>query len=351
MAVVRLPSLLQTTFWFLVLATHVIGAAEETTAHDAHQSVEETASVAPVPSNVWSSNHDNTTAPEVNKTSEGETLVGIDADGNTIALSSPGSTSADLSSEDEANVEEDEHDLEYDDFGVVQDIENFIFEEKIKERIAEAEKYVTERVWNNEWVNEKVGEMCQNKHPSCAKWAVLGECESNPEYMNSDCAPVCFTCEQLHAETRCPVDPTVPDALYPGDIDKLFTRLTTDPAWEDLAITIHSRPAYVNGDTAENATYKIGPWIITIDDAIEGVWADRLVELGAAEGYERSEDVGEELPDGTYGSETNDDRTSTNACTYVDLSFLFLLCLSQNSECILQGAATLVSRIQWLNWS
>jgi hypothetical protein len=159
MAVVRLSALLQTTFSFLVLVTRVIGALDETfcettaNVNDAHQPVEETASVAPVPSNVRRSKHENdTTTAVMNKTSEGETLVGIDADGDTIALSSPGSTSTDLPTENE----EENHDLEYDDLGgVVQVIENFIYEEKINERIAEAEKYVTERVWNNEWVTKK----------------------------------------------------------------------------------------------------------------------------------------------------------------------------------------------------
>jgi ShK domain-like len=323
MNIVRSLSLFQTALLFLVFVARVIRAAEEALSENgasvAHQSVEESSRKDP---SAWSNN---ATA------AAGETVVSIDADGNTIDLVSPGDTLPDLSSEDEAEDEEDEQELEYDDFGVVQDIEDVEYEAKINERIAEAEKYVMERVWNIESVNKMVGEMCKNKHQSCAYWAVLGECESNPAYMKLNCAPVCFTCEKLNAETRCPMDPTVPDALYPGDIDKLFTRLTTDPAWQDLAITIHSRPAYVNGDTAENATYKVGPWIITIDNAIAGEQADRLVELGAAEGYRRSEDVGEQLPDGTFTSHTNDDRTSTNACTYLGFPFpLIALFFSQS---------------------
>jgi ShK domain-like len=333
MTVARSPSsLLRATFLFLVLVARVAGAADETLsengANTVHQSLEDTANAPPDPSDVWSS-HDNATAAEIsNASSDGETLVGVDADGNTITLSSPGSTSRELSSDEDGDDEEVDENLEHDDLGVVQEVEDPEYETKIAERIAEAEKYVQERVWDIEHVNDKVGDMCRNKHQSCAYWAVLGECESNPSYMKLNCAPVCFTCEELHAETRCPIDPTIPDALYPGDIDKLFTRLTTDPDSEDLGVTVHSRPSYVNGDTAENATYKIGPWIITIDNAIDSEHADKLVELGALEGYERSEDVGEELPDGTYTSQTNDDRTSTNACTLACLFVSVLACSS-----------------------
>lgn len=36
--------------------------------------------------------------------------------------------------------------------------------------------------------------LCQNHSPNCTTWALAGECLSNPNYMQQQCAPVCFTC-------------------------------------------------------------------------------------------------------------------------------------------------------------
>jgi prolyl 4-hydroxylase len=204
--------------------------------------------------------------------------------------------------------------LDLDDLGVPQQVHEY--NEQVMQRLLDAEKYVREHVWNVAAVNDRLGALCRNQHESCAYWAALGECENNAVYMKLQCAPVCFSCnDQLHAETRCAIDPSVPDALHPGDLNKLFLRLTSDPISHELNVTVHSRPFYIPGDTIESVTYKIGPWIITMDNAIQIEQADRLVELGnIVGGYERSVDVGEELPDGTYASSISSARTSSNTC-------------------------------------
>jgi ShK domain-like len=208
--------------------------------------------------------------------------------------------------------------LDLNDLGVPQQVQDIDYNEQVMQRLLDAEKYVREHVWNVGAVNDRLGNLCRNHHESCAYWAVLGECENNAVYMKLQCAPVCFSCnDQLHAETRCAIDPSVPDALYPGDLNKLFSRLTSDPISLELNVTVHSRPFYIPGDTIESATYKIGPWIITMDNAIQIEQADRLVELGTiVGGYERSVDVGEELPDGTYASSISSARTSSNTCKF-----------------------------------
>ena len=35
---------------------------------------------------------------------------------------------------------------------------------------------------------------CRNQDKFCAHYAVMGECEKNPEFMNANCAPACKTC-------------------------------------------------------------------------------------------------------------------------------------------------------------
>ena len=90
------------------------------------------------------------------------------------------------------------------------------------------------------------------------------------------------------------------DALYPGDVTKIFNRIQTDVSLQEYQPKIVSRPTYFEGDTRETADYQIGPWMVVFDNAISDEEADRLIELGGIEGYERSADVGRKLADGTY---------------------------------------------------
>ena len=74
---------------------------------------------------------------------------------------------------------------------------------------------------------------------------------------------------------------------------------------------------YGSGDDLETADYVVGgPWMVVFDSAVTEEEADRLVEMGATEGYERSLDVTETYADGTLKKDITAGRTSTNAwCT------------------------------------
>lgn len=111
--------------------------------------------------------------------------------------------------------------------------------------------------------------------------------------MHVNCGPVCNTCEQLHVETRCPLDPDAKDAFaQPGDLNAMFERIVTDPFYEQFQPKVLSRPDYAPGDSKENATYNLGLWMVLFENAMTGEEADRLIELGGLRGYERSSDVG-----------------------------------------------------------
>jgi prolyl 4-hydroxylase len=135
----------------------------------------------------------------------------------------------------------------------------------------------------------------------------------NPGYMKLMCAPICHTCEYLSVEFRCPVDPDAPIAWQPGDLHKFFVNITTLPEFAPFEPHVLSRPDFVNGDTKETADYQIGPWVVTLDKFINDDEADRLIKLGAEEGYERSSDVGKMKFDGTFEDNINSGRTSLNA--------------------------------------
>jgi len=44
---------------------------------------------------------------------------------------------------------------------------------------------------------DKVRENCVNRNTNCAFWSVIGQCESNTDYMTHECAPSCQTCHLL----------------------------------------------------------------------------------------------------------------------------------------------------------
>ena len=54
-------------------------------------------------------------------------------------------------------------------------------------------------------------------------------------------------------------------------------------------------------------------WIVVLENIVNATEANRMIHLANQRGYERSSDVGEELEDGTFGTDVNEDRTSTNA--------------------------------------
>jgi prolyl 4-hydroxylase len=154
---------------------------------------------------------------------------------------------------------------------------------------------------------------CRNEHESCAFWASLGECESNPNFMNVSCGPVCQSCEYKIVEFRCPLDPNAIDAFYPGDLDRMFENITTLLEYSKYEPKVWSRPSLLPGDTEETAPYKLGPWLITLENFVSNDEAKRLIELGANRGYQRSTNTGPLKFDGTFDSFVDEVRTSSNS--------------------------------------
>lgn len=217
-----------------------------------------------------------------------------------------------MNESDSAGLKEDRTPGPGDDLGVAQLIENTTISEAIYDRLAAARTYFREEVFvNDRYAN--TWSLCRNKEPLCATWAIEGECDNNPSFMKVNCAPVCFTCEMVHIDTRCVVDPSVGDALYPGDLNRMFERVLADPAMRFLLPKVLSRPYFASGDTPETADYQLGIWLVNFENFSTAEEADYLVEYGHSEGYKRSADVGEQLEDGTFGDSVNDGRTSTNA--------------------------------------
>jgi prolyl 4-hydroxylase len=171
------------------------------------------------------------------------------------------------------------------------------------QRLEKARKYFHETVMV-EPRYEKVRGVCRNFNALCALWAAQGECEDNPIYMKPNCAPVCFSCEELHPESKCPIDPNVKNVWSPGDLNRMFQRLTTDPRFEQYTPQVLSRPSFVGNDTEETADYQLGPWVLILEDLVSAEEAEQMIHDGAEIGYKRSREV---------RAKPSDRRTSTNA--------------------------------------
>lgn len=187
-------------------------------------------------------------------------------------------------------------------------------QEKTERRLLQVAKYMRELVLAQDKF-KYVRRKCQNQYEHCTLWAAIGECEKNPNFMQLKCAPACMSCDQLSTELRCPFDPEHASHTWlPGDVNKFFQRITTDPKYQGLMnLTIYSRPGMESKYTINN-TKRESPWIVAFDGFLTDEECDTLVELGAARGYKRSEDTAEEESlDGTLGGQRSDGRTSTNA--------------------------------------
>jgi prolyl 4-hydroxylase len=175
---------------------------------------------------------------------------------------------------------------------------------KVVHRVDKALTYFREKVMV-EARYEKVRTLCRNHNEHCALWSVKGQCHKNPIYMRNLCAPVCFSCEDLHAEAKCALDANVKNAWYSGDLNRMFERLTTDKSLKQYTPKVLSRPSFLGKDTNETADYKLGPWVILLEDFVSAEEAERMIQAGTEIGYKRSLISTE--PGASEG------RTSTNA--------------------------------------
>ncbi|KAL7573479.1 hypothetical protein ACA910_013793 [Epithemia clementina (nom. ined.)] len=230
-------------------------------------------------------------------------------------------------------------------FGVLQELNfediadgaaDLLTPESIAARIEETERYMREIIWADDFYMT-VRKKCFNHEDMCTIWAALGECDNNRPYMVEFCSPACGTCKELHYDTRCAAaDPNDPNVWGPGDLNRMFERIVATGDSSDyqeqtingedtnhenrtVEITVLSRPNYLPGDDEHSANYKVGPWIVAIDNFLTPHEADRLIYLGTQEGYEQSTGVGlwnEET--GEHDPAVVEDRTSTNAWCYED---------------------------------
>ena len=224
--------------------------------------------------------------------------------------------------------------------------ENSLEYTKWKRTMFEMEEYMTKTV-PNDVVLSRVSSQCKNAHELCAFWAGVGECDVNPGYMLINCGPACASCSQLDINTRCSFTPDeYPDAYGPGDMDDMFYSIANG-MWDELKPVIHSAPEDYHEKRFHNTSSVMdhsnvfvgGPWIVTFEEFLSEAEADRLVELGYAEGFERSTDVGHKKVDGTHENKISTGRTSENAWCLSDT------CVNDEINTIVSDRIANVTRI------
>ena len=165
--------------------------------------------------------------------------------------------------------------------------------------------------------NSRVNYKCRNMHKDCSLWSAAGECDNNPTYMEENCAPACQTCHLLDTRLRCPIEPGNECIFKPGDLNTLFERIVDDADGSGEYLKYNpkalSRPEMKRDRTPAPGVEKDGPWVVTFDNFLTDKEAEALIAAGHVVGYERSSDVGIELPDGSHEDEISDSRTSHNA--------------------------------------
>lgn len=159
---------------------------------------------------------------------------------------------------------------------------------------------------------------CRNRDEKCSFWAATGECDVNPSYMATTCAPSCKSCHLIDLAARCPIDPNAEPALAPGDLNTMFDRIVKEAAdgSKGYTVTVHSRPSaesIAERIVDEEKDLEQPPWIVTFDEFLSDEECDYLIQLGYKYEYKRSEDVGDERFDGTFDSIVTQGRTSENA--------------------------------------
>jgi len=183
----------------------------------------------------------------------------------------------------------------------------------VQQVVADMSDYMTTVVFADAKKYKDVMHSCKNRHELCAYWKTIGECESNTNFMQKQCAVACHSCHVLDFKHRCPVDETIPMALtQPDDLDNMFQRVLTLEKYGPQPLSMPNPPSNATTDI-QDGDIQDGAWLVVLNNFLTPEECDRLIELGGHQGYKQSADVGQKKFDGTYDSNVNSGRTSNNA--------------------------------------
>ena len=202
------------------------------------------------------------------------------------------------------------------DLGILQSVpfgENN-FHDRIRKHVEQQRHYLKNTIQRDDRYSA-VKDSCRNYDHECTYFALLGECEKNPDFMVSSCPLACYSCHELDAQARCFVDRNTKNALYPGDLNDMFERIVNDQnVLSAYNVTILSQPGKVKFTDSSASGKKVlvdrGPWVIQLDNFFGEDEANRLLGIGDELGFSRSTVLRE---NGAGDSHISDYRTSETA--------------------------------------
>lgn len=228
-------------------------------------------------------------------------------------------------------------------YGVAQEVEERT-QDKIMFVIRKTIDYMSNYIYADRQdvthdLSQETLDACRNTNSLCAYWASIGECQNNPSFMVTKCAPSCLSCHKIDYNHRCGErDPNLPPGLKPGELNLMFERIVdtapgnntndeTQIFQEDgvtpmYTVTVHSRPESTASQpdtttgviqTDPKKDKREAPWVITFDNLLTPEECQYLIHLGHKNEYKRSTDVGGRLVDGSFDAVESQHRTSENS--------------------------------------
>lgn len=188
----------------------------------------------------------------------------------------------------------------------------------VEKAMQDMEVYMKRDVQSNPKLKDLV---CKNRDRNCLKKVLAKPTICSTSWMEKECAPLCQSCHTLDFNHRCPLDDSIPDSVPAGFVNEMFERIVTDedyrknynPAVLSKPISFDAVSVTTDKELYPNATGADGPWIVVLDNFLSADECERMKEMGQAQGYEQSADVGAMDYTGSITSNFNEGRTSKNA--------------------------------------
>eukprot|EP00571_Detonula_confervacea_P011116 CAMPEP_0172306652 /NCGR_PEP_ID=MMETSP1058-20130122/7684_1 /TAXON_ID=83371 /ORGANISM="Detonula confervacea, Strain CCMP 353" /LENGTH=606 /DNA_ID=CAMNT_0013018613 /DNA_START=50 /DNA_END=1870 /DNA_ORIENTATION=- len=182
----------------------------------------------------------------------------------------------------------------------------------VQEGVEKSTRYMRTVIRDRKYRN--VRKDCLNKNPDCTLWAAQGECENNKEFMTTQCGPACMSCDALgDTSETCHGLPESAGPLWkPGSLNTFFEEVVDNADgkgeyYRKFNPRALSRPKQKSDGSAAFDVDEDGPWVVLLENFLTDEEADRMIQIGHLQGYERSVRT-----IGQGESDVTDGRTSGN---------------------------------------
>ena len=176
---------------------------------------------------------------------------------------------------------------------IYSDFPQFLYNDNaIRQIVARTDRYVYDRIYSSEEIEDEIKLNCRNKDAQCSYWARDGRCRSNSDMMRRRCPAACLACDANLAESvRCAFGPNEEIIWKAGDLNAMFTHLTTWTEFNEYDIEVISRPISQPNPKFQETS---GPWIVTLDSFLSDEACQALLELAETFDYQVQRNINNE---------------------------------------------------------